>query len=79
MKQYPFDNSEWVTCDADLHKLYLFNESAEYDFEGVTFAGMKDYNGYLTAAYGDYMQLPPEDKRVSNHFAKIDLNKSYKQ
>ena len=30
----------------------------------IAFFGTKDYDGYLTSRYGDYMQLPPEDKRV---------------
>ena len=38
-------------------------ERAEYDFEGHRFFGAKDYDGFLTFEFGDYMQLPPEDKR----------------
>ena len=37
---------------------------SEYQFEDRKFFGTKDYDGYLTSRYGDYMQLPPEDKRV---------------
>ena len=37
-------------------------------FEGEAFSAPKEYRKYLTAAYGrDYMQLPPEEKRVSHH------------
>lgn len=39
-------------------------ELSEYQFEDRKFFGTKDYDGYLTSRYGDYMQLPPEDKRV---------------
>ncbi|MBR2554086.1 MAG: LicD family protein [Aeriscardovia sp.] len=39
-------------------------ELAEYDFEDRKFFGTKDYDGYLTSRYGDYMKLPPEDKRT---------------
>ena len=38
-------------------------ERAEYEFEGKRFFGTKDYDGFLTWLYGDYMQLPPEDER----------------
>ncbi len=40
---------------------------AEYEFEGHSFLGVRDYNKYLTQWYGDYMKLPPEDQRISNH------------
>lgn len=51
----------------DYFKRELFEEFADYTFEGETFRGVKDYHGYLTALYGDYMQLPPEDKRENRH------------
>ena len=28
---------------------------------------LKRFDEYLSTQYGDYMQLPPEDKRVSHH------------
>ena len=40
-----------------------FLERAEYDFEGHKFYGIKDYDAFLEFLYGDYMTLPPEDKR----------------
>lgn len=48
----------------------------EHKFENTTFMGAKDYDGYLTHLYGDYMQLPPEDKRYDKHMLlKIDFGK----
>ena len=34
------------------------------DFEGIQAWGFANYDIYLTNLYGDYMKLPPEDKRV---------------
>lgn len=45
----------------------LVEKLADYTFEGVTFKGPKDYDTYLKIAYGDYMQLPPEDQRENRH------------
>lgn len=39
-------------------------ERAEYEFEGHMFYGAKDYDGFLSFEYGDYMKLPPESSRV---------------
>jgi len=43
-----------------------FIDVAEYEFEGHKFFGPKDYDEYLRFKYGDYMKLPPEDKRQQN-------------
>ena len=40
---------------------------ATVTFEGKQYQTMKGYEEYLTRTYGDYMQLPPEEKRVSHH------------
>ena len=52
----------------------IFNEFAEYTFEGETFTGLKDYDTYLKQFYGDYMQLPPENDRENRHqIVEIDF------
>lgn len=45
----------------------VFETMVEYDFEGHKYMGLARYDEYLTQCYGDYMQLPPEDKRVPYH------------
>lgn len=42
----------------------------EIMFEGHLFYAPHDPDAYLTTLYGDYMQIPPEDKRET-HLAKI--------
>lgn len=38
-------------------------DRTEYEFEGHMVYGTKDYDAFLGMLYGDYMQLPPENKR----------------
>lgn len=42
--------------------------SADILFEGKQYKTMVGYDDYLTRTYGDYMQLPPEDQRVTHKF-----------
>lgn len=52
----------------------VFDETAEYIFEGEKFTGIRDYDKYLTTLYGDYMKLPPEDQRENRHqIVQIDF------
>lgn len=44
-----------------------YTDLIELEFEGHLFPAARDYHGVLTQTYGDYMQLPPEEKRVSEH------------
>lgn len=39
----------------------------EVDFDGYTFTVPKKYDEILKSIYGDYMQLPPVEKRVCRH------------
>ena len=41
----------------------LFDETCEVEFEGHLFPAPKQYDKYLTMAYGDYMTPPPPEKR----------------
>jgi len=40
-------------------------------FEGIEFTIPKNYHEILTSDYGDYMQLPPVEQRVSHHDFKL--------
>ena len=42
----------------------------EIQFEGHTFFAPNDYDTYLHTLFGDYMQIPPKEKRAT-HEAKI--------
>lgn len=45
----------------------LFEERIEVEFEGKKYFAPKDWDVVLRNWYGDYMQLPPEDKRHFYH------------
>lgn len=46
------------------------NDTCEVEFEGKMYKTMVGYDEYLRKTYGDYMQLPPVEKRVTHHFFK---------
>ncbi len=45
----------------------VYREYTDILFEGKTFRSITKYDEYLTITYGDYMQLPPVEKRVTHH------------
>ena len=47
-----------------------FKETVELDFEGRKYLAPVGADQYMHRLFGDYMQLPPEDKRVSHHSFK---------
>lgn len=53
-----------------------FDDCVEMPFSDMTIPVPRQFDKYLTLLYGDYMQLPPEEKRVTNHPTVFtDLNK----
>ena len=54
-----------VCCDKE-----LFAGSVPVEFEGKIYKAPQGYDAWLTAFYGDYMKLPPEEKRVPHHSFK---------
>ena len=51
----------------DIFPKSWFAETARLEFEGELFAAPVEYEAYLRQLYGDYMQLPPVEKRVTHH------------
>ena len=46
---------------------HVYSDVIELEIDGKLFYAPKDYDTYLKEVYNDYMQLPPEDKRVPKH------------
>ena len=71
---YPYDSSEYVGCiESYFNGIGNRNPKSAYgdtvllDFEDKKFPAPVGYHDILTNMYGDYMQLPPEDKRESHN------------
>lgn len=46
----------------------FYEDIVMVDFEGKKYPAPRNWDAYLTGLYGDYMQLPPEDKRKRHKF-----------
>ncbi len=57
-----------------------YGEGEVLSFGGVDCRVPIEYDKWLRQVYGDYMKLPPPEKRVSHHYVDcIDTGKSYKE
>ena len=70
--KYDYDNCEYVHDNVFGDTPTLIDkkelETGEYIFEGLKVHGFKDYDTILTRLYGNYMELPPEEKRQNHSF-----------
>lgn len=51
-----------------------YTELTEILFEGIPFPSAKDFDGYLTFKFGDYMTLPPESERKVHPVSAYDFS-----
>ena len=76
-QSHPFANSKHAGIIIDVFKekgwlkKSVFEECITVPFETLNVNIIKDYNTFLTAHYGNYMQLPPKEKRVPGHAAPV--------
>jgi len=54
-------------------------DTVEWQFEKEYFPIPKDYDIYLRELYGDYMELPPVEKRYNHSSVIVDENHSYEE
>jgi|GEM_PF-2400630 len=73
-KAIPYDSSNTVGIYFAAEKTRTFMSKSVFDnigniyFEGKQYLAILEYDKYLTQLYGNYMQLPPVEKRVSHHY-----------
>lgn len=80
-KRFPFEDSEYVGVTTTVQ--YLPREKVKKEdyikpveviFEGKKYRAPQNYDTYLSQLYGDYMRIPPEEKRKSDHSFKMYWN-----
>lgn len=57
----------WVEKTRTFLPKTVYEEMGTVTFEGKEYPSVKAYDTLLKALFGDYMQLPPVEKRVSHH------------
>lgn len=85
-KKYSIGNSELIANhnspweQREIVAKDFFGDGVLGEFEGLCVRLPQDYHSYLSSVYGDYMKLPPEEKRYGHHYYTIiDVDKSYKE
>ena len=58
---------------------FYFDTYKLYDFENYKFMAMENADRYLRLVFGNYMELPPLEKRVPHHIDYLDLNLPYSE
>lgn len=67
--EYVFESCQGLLLK-NKFKASVFDQYIDVPFEDRNYKIIAGYDEYLRCAYGDYMQLPPENKRVSHHSFK---------
>lgn len=77
-KKHQWDESEYVhvvfpenNSSNERYNKQLFENRIRVLFEGEEFWAPEGYDTILKNFYGDYMQLPPEEKRITHHSNKV--------
>ena len=82
------DHSRWVHSfyaaargyKKNVYPRSLLTQRTEASFEGKRYPVARDADALLRILYGDYMQIPPREKRIrKGHAILVDLNNSYEK
>lgn len=83
-RRFKYDDSDFVANHGgpwgqkEIVPKEYFGVGTKAVFEGLEVVLPEKYHEYLTTLYGDYMTLPPLEKRVGHHYYTVmDTKKSY--
>ena len=83
MSEFDEKTAEFISCQGagwgtkGKLKRDVYYDRVLYDFNGMQVWGIRDYDEHLSNLYGDYMKLPPKEKRGSPHQTDIWVNRKY--
>ena len=63
-----FANNVWGIFEKERYNASSLKQNKKYKFESIEVNSLADSDGWLTLRYGDYMSLPPEEKRQTHEF-----------
>ncbi len=72
--KHPFGSTSRVVVycgiygDKEIYPREWVSKAVKFPFEGLEVCLSGGYDHYLRHFFGDYMQLPPVEKRESHHF-----------
>ena len=73
MRQYPYESAKYVVNFLGAYKFKemfpkaVYDDVDTYDFEDIALPAPRNYDLVLSQLYGDYMELPPENRRNKHH------------
>ena len=77
-RRHPYGSTQWLTNYGGAYgsrerfpAAYLDGDTPRLPFADNTIPLFPRYHDYLTRIYGDYMQLPPPEKRIPHHTKHI--------
>lgn len=75
MQKYKMENSKYSGCLMGAYRTNQmvptewFSDGNKYKFEDIEVNGPKNYEGYLTQMYGEFMKMPSQEKiKEKNHY-----------
>ena len=64
----------FMSLDGDYLEINEVFPLKPYAFEGTSFCGPREFHDFLTRCYGNYLELPPIDKRTP-HYSQVSFLK----